>query len=164
MKFPQWFRWLCGERAIVIRPRPADWKTTLTELSAQRRSQSAEEIRWAREYEREQLRSWARFPKNGELFEALRDLPVRYLIHWKAPYATGGDGTLTKGTRVRTSVPAADPEPIGVYTTPVDEKLFAQQFIPEAERASSKYDGYSVFLNVAQLNKDFRLVAPEAAP
>jgi hypothetical protein len=121
-------------------------------------------MRWAREYEREQLRSWARFPKDGDLYEALHDLPVRYLIHWRAPYATGGEGTLAKGARVRASVLAGDAEPIGVYTAPVDEKLFAEKFIPESDRASSKYDGYSVFLYVAQLNKDFQLVPPETGP
>ena len=163
MKFPLWFRRLCGEREIVIRPRPADWKTTLTELSAEKRSHSAEEIRWAREFERDQLRTWARFPKDGDLYEALRDLPVRYLIHWKAPYATGGEAYVATGSRVRASVPAGDPEPIGVYTTPVDEKLFAAKFIPESDRTSGKFGGYSVFLYVAQLNRDFRLVPPDAA-
>ena len=160
MTFPKWFRRLCGEREIVIRPRPADWTTTLTELSAQGRSYSAEESTWARAYEVEQLRTWARFPKDGEQYEALRDLQVRYLIHWKAPYATGGDGALVKGSRVRASVPAGNAEPIGVYVTPIDEKAFEQKFIPEGDRASGKYDGYSIFLRVAQLNRDFRLVPP----
>jgi hypothetical protein len=164
MKWPQWFRWLCGERPVVIRPRPPGWNKTLTELSAENRSQSADEIRWAREYEREQLRAWARFPKDGEHFEAARDLTVRYLVHWKAPYSTGGDATLVQGTRVRVSVPPGDPEPIGVYTTPVDEKEFERRFIPAADRSSGKYAGYSVFLYVAQLNRDFRLVPPESAP
>src|SRR5262245_53758486 len=144
------------------KPRPPGWSKTLDALTGETRSLSGDEIEWARQYEREQLRSWARFPRDGEQFEAVRDLRVTYVIHWRAPYGTGGEGTLARGTRVRVSVPASDAEPVGVQAVPVDEKAIGQQLVPEADRLSSKYDGYSLSLTVSQLNKDFRLVEPGA--
>ena len=156
VKVLDWLRRFFGETVKEPRPRPPDWNKTLSDLAAENRSLSGEEIEWARQYERLRLRSWARFPKDGEQFEALRDLRITYLIHWSAPYTSGGEGTLPKGTRVRVSVPAADPEPIGIYAVPVEEKLLEQQLVPEADRMSSNYAGYSISLTVAQLNEDFR--------
>jgi hypothetical protein len=146
------------------RPRPADWNKTLADLDAEKRSLSGEEIGWAREYEREQLRSWARFPQNDELFEAILDAKVSYMIDWRAPYATGGEGVLPKGTQIRVSVMAGDLEPLAVHALPVDVKQVEQLLIPEDDRNSTKYGGYDLVVRVAQLNKDFRLLAsPETA-
>ena len=38
---------------------------------AEKRTIPAQEIEWARSLERDRLRPWARFPKDGEIFEAL---------------------------------------------------------------------------------------------
>ena len=160
MKLPSWFARLFG--GGEPRPRPAGWNKTLSDLDAEKRSLSGEEIEWAREYEREQLRAWARFPKDGEVFEAVRELQVTYLIHWRAPYSSGGECRLPMGTRIRVSVPAFDPQPIGVSAVPVEEKAMEQQLVPEADRSDSKYGGYSLSLNVARLNRDFQPVAPDA--
>ncbi len=156
------FSWL--QRALGFgpepepRPRPADWNKTLADLSAENRSLSGEEIGWAREYEREQLRSWARFPRNNEEFEAVHEVQVAYLIDWRAPYSTGGKGMLPKGTRIRVAVHEFDLEPVGIQAVAVDEKAVEQLLIPEDDRNSTKYGGYCLSLSVAQLNKEFRLV------
>ncbi len=54
-----------------------------------------------------------RFPRNGEVYEAIEDTPVRFLTHWRAPFTDGGEGVLPQGTRVRVVVFETDPEPIG---------------------------------------------------
>lgn len=155
------FSWLAGlfdDTPAPSKPRPPDWNKTLADLSAEQRNLSGQEIEWARDYEREQLRAWARFPKDGEHFEARHDVRVSYLIHWRAPYTTGGEGVLPMGTRVRISVAPGDAEPIGVYAMPLDEQAMAQLLIPELDRLSGKYDGFSISLTVAQLNTDFVLM------
>ena len=162
-KLHSWLRRLFAGESKKSRSRPPEWNKTLSDLTAENRSLSGEEIEWARQYEREQLRSWARFPKDGEEFEALRELQITYLIHWRAPYSSGGEGRLPKGTRVRVSVPAFDLEPVGVYAVPIEEKVLEKQLIPEADRLDGKYGGYSLSLKVAQLNTDFQPVQPNAA-
>jgi hypothetical protein len=148
------------------KPRPAGWNKTLNDLSAENRSLTGQEIEWAREYDREQLRSWARFPRNDEVFEATHDVEVTYLVDSRGPYTEGGKGVLPKGARIRVSVHMGDLEPVGVYAMPLDEKDIAEKLIPSDDRNSTRYAGYSLFLNVAQLNKDFSLVscAPGAPP
>jgi hypothetical protein len=158
-KILAWLYRLCGGYTEPG-PRPPDWKKTLDDLSAENRSLSGEEIEWARQYERDELRSWARFPKNDEVFEATCDAEVSYLIDWGGPGATGGKGRLPRGTRIRVSVHAGDAEPIGVNATPLDEALIGERLIPEDDRSSSTYRGYGLSLHVAQLNREFALVQP----
>ena len=123
---------------------------------AEKRTVSGEELEWARQYERSQLRPWARFPRDGEIFEALSDLKIDYLTHWAAPFTGGGSCVIRKGTRIRVSVPVFDQEPIGIHAAPLDAAL-EKEIVPEAERNAGKYGGYSLFVKTAQLNKDFRL-------
>jgi hypothetical protein len=140
------------------RPRPPDWTKTLADLDAEKRSLTGEEIEWARDYEKEQLRSWVRFPQNDELYEAIHDAKVSYMIDWRAPYATGGEGILPQGTQIRVSVFAGDLEPIAVHALPVELKRIEELLIPADDRNSTKYGGYDVVVGTAQLNKDFRLI------
>lgn len=162
MKLPAWLAKLPGRLLgtddVEWRPRPTEWNKTLDDLSAENRSLSGEEMEWARQYEREQLRGWARFPKHDECFEALREMPVTYILHWRNPYASGGTGTLAKGERIRVGVHAHVTEPLVVDAMPLEEQRFAERFIPEVDRLSSNYGGYSLSLKVDALNRDFRLV------
>ena len=153
-----WLRKNLSRPPKAPQPRPANWTKTLSDLAAENRNLSGQEIEWAREYEREQLRSWARFPKDAEEFEACHDVTISYVIHWRAPYSTGGEGTLPKGTRIRVMVHSGDPSPVGVHAMPVDDKAFEERLVPESDRLGWKYDGYSLFIGVAQLNREFQLV------
>jgi hypothetical protein len=164
MKILAWLKNLLDDTPAPFKPRPPGWNKTLADLDAEKRSLSGEEIHWAREYDREQLRAWARFPLNDEVFEATRDVRVTYLIDWRAPYSTGGEGMLPKGMRIRVSVHAGDPEPVLVYATPLDEKAVAELLIPEDDRNSTKYGGYSLGVEVAKLNKEFKLIDSPRTP
>jgi hypothetical protein len=126
-------------------------------MPAEKRVVSGDELEWAREYERSQLRPWARFPRDKEVFEAQRDLELSYATHWAAPFTGGGKCVIRKGTRVRVSVLPFDPEPVGVYADPLDSSL-EKQIVPEEERTAPKYGGFSLFVKTDQLNKDFRQV------
>lgn len=125
---------------------------------SEKRTISAEELEWARSYERDKLRTWARFPKDGEEFEANSEVEVDYVTHWQAPFTGGGKGKLLKGTRVRVSVSERHPEPIGVYAQPVEYLRLENELVPAAERSAPKYGGFSLSISVAQLNRDFHLV------
>lgn len=163
MSVLSWLKKWLSDDLPQFRPRPAGWNKTLDDLDAEKRSLAGEEIEWARDYEREQLRSWARFPKDGDIFETVNDLAVTFLIASNGPYGSSGHGILPSGTRVRVSIHANDAEPVGVYATPIEEKIIETVLVPEADRSSSRYRGYSLFFKVAQLNRDFRLVAAQDA-
>lgn len=153
-----WFRRKPQRPARAHRLRPPDWNRTIDDLMAEKRTISGEEIEWARSYERDQLRAWVRFPRNAEIYEALRDVEVNYLVHWQAPYTGGGTGTVHQGTRVRVSVGDRDPQPISVYADPLDGGELERRLVSEDERGSKKYGGFSLCIGVGELNKDFRLV------
>src|SRR5512140_2453159 len=119
MRLLSWLQRFLSPSIPKPQPRPREWRKTLDDLRAENRSLSGNEMEWARDYEREQLRSWARFPKDGELFEALHDIKITYLTHWRAPYTGGGEAVLPRGALVRVSVHTGDTEPIAVYATPV---------------------------------------------
>jgi hypothetical protein len=144
---------------------PLGWNKTLADLFADlKESRSpigAPETEWARSYERSLLRSWARFPLDGDVYEAVEDTAVKFLTHWRTPFTDGGSGTLPKGTRVRVKVPDWMREPVGVYAEPLDAERIERALISEADRCNAKCDGFSLSISTAELNKCFRLVQGE---
>ncbi len=144
---------------------PTGWHKTLAELLREaqeaRRPVGPPEVEWARSYERSLLRPWARFPLNGETYEALEDTPVSYLTHWRGPFTDGGSGTLPKGTRVRVQVIDLMPEPIAVSAQPLERDAIERLLVPETVRKTPKYDGFSLSISTADLNRRFRLIATE---
>jgi hypothetical protein len=138
---------------------PPDWSKTITDLLAENRNISGQEIEWARAYEREQIRSWARFPRPGEVFELASDAEISFVTHWRAPFTGGGKGLLRKGTRVRIVDPVSDPEPIAVYAHPLEMSLVEVALVPESDRRAERYAGYSLSIRTVELNKLFNLVS-----
>jgi hypothetical protein len=147
---------------------PDGWTKTIADLTAEcdkglRTSVGSPELNWARAYERSLLRPWVRFPVNHDIYEALDDTPVNFLIQWKAPFTSGGSGTLPKGSKVRVTVFEADPDPVGVYASPLEAKAVELVLVPEADRTREKYNGYILSISTADLNTKFRLVATQQA-
>lgn len=144
---------------------PPGWNKTVSDLF--RESQKSRgpvgppETEWARAYERSLLRPWARFPRDGEVFEALGDTRVHYLTHWRAPFTGGGEGVLPKGTQIRVKVADWIREPISVYADPLDGPRIEQLLVSEQDRGSAKYGGFSLSIPTADLNRLFRLVPRE---
>ena len=137
---------------------PAGWDKCITHLQPEEYFKlSKEELEWAREYERRLLKPWARFPRHGDVYESLRDITVRYLTHWRAPFTGGGSGALPAGTRVRVEVHFTD-EPVAVAGVVQDPQVEAL-LVPADDRNAPKYGGYSLSLSTEQLNRDFRLLS-----
>lgn len=130
---------------------------TLSELLKDGQTHSWQEIQQARTYEREQLRSWAHFPKSGEVYELQTDAVVSFLTHWHAPFTGGGTGTLKQGTRVRIG-DDIDDEPIAVHAEPLEAARVERELVPVEERLAEKYAGFSLSLRTEDLNKVFRRV------
>lgn len=137
---------------------PKGWNKTLDELWSEDRDLEDEEIRWATEYEREQLRGKVRFPKNGEIFESVEDVKIDYCTHWKAPYTGWGEFILMKNIKIKVEVNDYEPEPIGVYADAIDCEKLEEEIIPENIRKDKKYNGYSLSIDTKILNQYFRLI------
>jgi hypothetical protein len=144
---------------------PAGWKKRLADLRATdhgdgRPCITADEIAWAREYERRLLRSWARFPCDGEVYEATEAVRVAFVTHWRAAFTGGGEGTLPKGTRIRVQV--CDAEPVGVYAKAENAGNLERLLVPDEDRGWPTYSGFSLAISTEDLNHHFRLVESAA--
>lgn len=144
-------------------PRPAEWNLTIDDLMAEmkagkRPSAGWPETEWAREYERSLLPEGVRFPRQGDVYEALCDLTVSYLTAWAAPYTGGGEAQLLKGERVWIESAPNDRQAIGSYALPVDYDKLEARMVPEGERKSAKYGGFYFYFSTRDLNEKFRLV------
>lgn len=115
----------------------------------------------AREYERDSLRAWARFPLDGDAYQAVRDAEVHYTTYWRAPFTGGGLSTLPTGTEVRVVVDPDDPEPLVVEVTVLGRPNLEVEMVPESVRVAEKYNGFSVSIYTAVLNRDFRRVVSD---
>jgi hypothetical protein len=141
---------------------PDGWCKTLEDLLNEKRRYSAEEMGWARAYEREQLKkSGARFPVNGEIYEAIHDVEIGCLTHWRAPFTGGQRVLLPAGTKLRVEVNSSDAEPIGIYALPLEYERMQALLVPSLDVGAENYDGYSISIRTVQLNRDFRLVSVE---
>lgn len=146
-------------------PAPPGWNKTLDDLfreAAQglRSSIGSPEADWAREYERSLLPADLRAPCLGDVYEAIGDTPVDYLVAWiDAPVTTDGSGTLQAGQRIRISSDPGPARPLLVYALPLDYPGFEQRCVPPEVRSRRKYGGLTLAVKAVDLHRHFRLVA-----
>lgn len=148
-------------------PAPPGWNKTVDDLMSEmksglRESVEGPEFEWARNYEtslwRSQLPKDTRFPRSGDVYEAIDDIEVGYMTHWFAPFTGGGSAVLKQGERV-VALDVRDQEPLGIYARPVDYEQLELRMVPEEERARKKYGGFSLAISTRDLNTKFRLIA-----
>ena len=103
-----------------------------------------------------------RYPREGEVYEAIEDAPVGYMTHYfNLPYTGGDDATLPKGERVRVSY-ARGENPVGVYCDPLRYEELHEKIVGPEERGNEMYRGYYLAININVLTKSFKLVAGDA--
>lgn len=146
-----------------VPPAPAGWKLTIADLCAEmkagkRKSVGSPETDWARDYERSLLPANTRFPKKGDVFEAVEDVQIQFMTAWAAPFTGSGEGILKKGERVFIDQEPSTPKPIGVYAVAMDYDAAESRLVSGAERSDPKYSGFYFSLKTAVLNRQFRLV------
>ena len=146
-----------------VPPRPHGWDKTIADLTAEmqrgeRMSVGRPEIDWARDYERDQIPADMCFPRKGDIYEALDDLPTHYMTAWAAPFTGSGEGLLKKGDKVVVDHDPMDPKPIGVYAKAVDYDFLEQRMVPASDRTAPRYGGFYFSFKTVDLNRKFRLV------
>ncbi len=159
-----------GARLVPVILRPinrSNWAMTMDDLEAEakagRRSATitAEEMELARAYETSQLPVGTVFPRGGQVWEAIEDADVAYVVYYRAPFSTGGRGILQRGEQVRIDPPTND-RMLGVGAQSLRSDEIEKVLIPESTWRDRKYDGYRLYLKTAELNRHFRLV--ESSP
>ena len=146
-----------------VPPHPPGWNKTISDLKAEikrgeRVWMDSPELDWARDYERDQIPADFRFPRRGDIYEALEDMPVHYKTAWTAPLTGGGYGLLKKGERVVVDHAPTDPKPIAVYAKAVDYANLEQRMVSASDRKSPTYGGFYFSFRTVELNLEFRLV------
>jgi hypothetical protein len=147
-------------------PAPAGWNKTIAdlyaELKAGRRSVlGSPEIEWAREYERSLLPADVRYPRTGDIYEAVEDLDVDYITAWSAPMTDGGRGRVLRGERI--IVRYALDRATMVYASPINYEAVEDRILPESVKASKGFDGFYWALRTKDLNSRFRLITTPGA-
>ncbi|EEF58926.1 hypothetical protein [Pedosphaera parvula] len=138
------------------------WRQTvedlMAELQAGKRTEiSGEEVELAKAYQRRRMASDIRFPKAGEIYEAIGDFEVHYMTAHCAPFTGGGRSILPKGERVRVCEPS-NPEPLCVYCDPLSYEALHERIVSAEERAHERYEGYYFNIDTVDLNRFFRFV------
>jgi hypothetical protein len=149
-----------------VPPPPPGWNKTIGDLCAEmkrgeRASVGSPEVEWARDYERSQIPADMRFPRKGDVYEALDDMPVDYMTSWAAPFTGGGEGLLKKGDRVVVDSEPHDSRAISTYATAVDYEALEERIVPASDRSAPKYSGFYFSFKTVDLNRKFRLVYEE---
>ena len=149
-----------------VPPVPPGWNKTIDDLCdemqrGERKSVGSPEVDWARDYERSRIPDGTRFPRKGDIYEALEDMTVHYMTSWAAPYTGGGDGMLRKGDRVVVDTEPVDSRAIGAYASAVDHDAVEERVVPTSERSAPKYSGFYFSFKTVELNRKFRLVYEE---
>ena len=98
------------------------------------------------------------YPRKGEVYEAIEDVRVDYLTqYFDLPYTGGGETLLAKGERVRVNQARGD-QPVGVYCDPLHYQELHDSIVAEHERSNEMYRDYYLAIDIAVLNKSFKLI------
>jgi hypothetical protein len=90
---------------------------------------------------------------------SLREVTVRGIIAYGAPYSTGFDAVLPAGEIL---VCKQKPGPSGVWLVPERYKHFEELFVPERDRQNPEYGGYAFGCSFSQIGQDYEIVNEKA--
>ncbi len=146
----------------ALPPAPPGWNKTMADLSAEmqrgeRREIGWPESQWAVDYERSLLPPDTRYPRDGDIYEALQDMTVSCFISRAAPFTDAREGLLRQGEQVVVESAGSD-RPITVYATPVHARAVQARMVPWWIRFMPGYAGMYFALDTRDLNTRFRLV------
>jgi hypothetical protein len=88
-------------------------------------------------------------------FRSLRDVRVRGIVAYGAPFSTGFDAVLPAGESL---VCDKEPGPQGMWLVPERYEHFEQLFVPERDRRNPEYGGYAVSCAFSQIGQDYEMV------
>jgi hypothetical protein len=148
-------------------PAPTGWNKTVADLleearRGERGSLGSPEVDWARDYERSRIPFGMRFPRKGDIYEAIKDMDVHYMTAWAAPYTGEGEGILQAGDRILVYQDPIYREPVVVYAKAIDCGRMEERMVPEAVRADPSYSEFYFCLKTVDLNNLFKLIHEES--
>ncbi len=95
-------------------------------------------------------------PKRGQIYRALRDIPILGAVLLKAAGSGGFRATLPKGTRI-----VIESNPVDgashVQALPLNYGELESVLVPEIERRDPKYQSYGISINLNYLYRHFVL-------
>lgn len=150
-------------------PAPAGWRKTIADLFEElhagvRKTLGSPEADWARDYERSLLPPETRFPRKGDVYEALEGFEVPYMTSWAAPFTGDGKALLKCGDQFEIPDSSVIPQPILVYARAVKYRELEARMVPESERKAESYTGFYFAVKTSDLNTKFRLVRSVEEP
>ncbi len=137
--------------------------------------------KWVVAFERSRLPKDLVFPREGQVWEAIRDCEVSFhaQICWqgppgmRVPAAAGqltpaqlagfmgfGEANLRRGEQVRI-LPVDGPKPLDVQFLPVRHQELQEEIVPEEIRKLPGYHGYTLQLRTAKTLPDFNRGHPQ---
>jgi len=140
-----------------------EWTLTLDQLfaemaSGKRRTIDMQDRERALNYERGLLPKDIRYPRLGDVYEALQDQPISYLVTYSAPYSGDGEAMLLLGDQVWIHSDPADDQALGSYALAVAYDDLEQRMVPTETRDDRKYTGFHFFFRTADLATKFKLI------
>lgn len=101
--------------------------------------------------------------RKGERYASLRAFDAPAIVHWAAPYSSGYSAVFPEGELLEI---ASDPAPgaSAVYCEPVRAKELLPWFIDPVDAQVSKYQGYSLVVDLAALQQHCRLFSGPGGP
>jgi hypothetical protein len=98
-----------------------------------------------------------RYPKPGETYICISDAQIRYMTHWMSPYTGGAKAVFPKDESIKIT-DFTQSKPTSVYCQANNFDKIEKLIVPQVDRSSSKYNGYSLIIDTIILNKNFRLI------
>ncbi len=95
----------------------------------------------------------AKFRK-GMRFRSLREVSVRGIVVYGAPFSTGFDAVLPAGE----ILVCDQPGPQGMWLVPERYAHFEQLFVPAQDRQSPDYNGYAISCSFGQIGQDYETI------
>lgn len=141
---------------------PPGWNKTHEDLMAEmksgkRASIGRTDMDWATQYEQSLLPSNMRFPKMGEIYEAVHDIDVQFEMYFSAPLTNSGTGRLLTGERVRITLISPHDRPIWAFARPMQYRTTEARFVQKEQR-KPPYSHFSIVLKTMELHAYFRPV------
>jgi hypothetical protein len=97
--------------------------------------------------------------RKGDAIRCRQDIRTHGLTHWRAPFTGSFECTIPAGTVLMVDVDPA-PGATGFYCLPKDYEAFEKEHVPEEDRKTGKYAGYSFVLALADLGKRLEVLSP----
>jgi hypothetical protein len=115
------------------------------------------EVERLNNYRRRLLPPDTRFPQQGDEYEALKEVKIRYQTHWRAPYTGGAKAPIKKGERIFIKWVTGS-QPLAATAIGENHEALESRMVSLEQRQAERYDGFSLQVTTRDLNSKFKLL------